>query len=120
MGIAVNREHWKANAWWHRIAQAVQDLAALIPPREAFILVDGDEWGTGDEITGRRCIPFLEREKHIFLEIRDRKNREVITVVELLSPTNKRVGSRREQYLGKREEILDSKAHFIEIDARQQ
>jgi hypothetical protein len=51
-----------------------------------------------------------------FLEIRDRQSRELITVVELLSPANKRAGADREQYMAKREELLKSAAHFVEID----
>jgi hypothetical protein len=51
-----------------------------------------------------------------FIEIRDRETREVITVIELLSPTNKTPGSDREQYIGKRKAILSSNTHLIEID----
>ena len=51
-----------------------------------------------------------------FIEIRDRQSREVITVIELLSPTNKTPGSDREQYIGKRKVILASNTHLVEID----
>src|SRR5262249_40816212 len=34
-------------------------------------------------------LPAVEVEKHLSLEIRDHRNRRVITVVELLSPSNK-------------------------------
>jgi hypothetical protein len=51
-----------------------------------------------------------------YLEIRDRETREVITVIELLSPTNKAPGSDRGQYLGKRKAILASNTHLVEID----
>ncbi|MEX2315690.1 MAG: DUF4058 family protein [Pirellulales bacterium] len=51
-----------------------------------------------------------------FIEIRDRETREVITVIELLSPTNKTPGSGREQYVGKRKAILASNTHLVEID----
>ena len=51
-----------------------------------------------------------------FIEIRDRETREVITVIELLSPTNKTPGSDREQYLGKRSVLLASNTHVVEID----
>ena len=61
-------------------------------------------------------IPSVQFEKHLFLEIRDRKNRELVTVVELLSPTNKKTGPDREQYLAKRGKLLRSSVHFIEID----
>lgn len=51
-----------------------------------------------------------------YLEIRDRDDELVITVIELLSPTNKRAGPDREQYLAKRQRYLASNVHVIEID----
>jgi hypothetical protein len=51
-----------------------------------------------------------------FLEVRDRRNRELIAVVELLSPSNKRGGSDRDQYVAKRNRLLGTEAHFVEID----
>ena len=61
-------------------------------------------------------LPEQDLERIPFLEIRDREQRELITVIELLSPSNKRPGSDREQYLGKRREYLHSAAHLVEID----
>jgi hypothetical protein len=55
-------------------------------------------------------------EKVPFLEVRDRQGRELVSVIELLSPSNKRAGDDREQYLGKRRELLRSPAHLVEID----
>jgi hypothetical protein len=51
-----------------------------------------------------------------FIEIRDRETTEVITVIELLSPSNKMPGTDREQYVGKRKAILASNTHLVEID----
>ena len=51
-----------------------------------------------------------------FLEIRDRLSRDLVTVIELLSPSNKRPGPDREQYLAKRQGVLASPAHLVEID----
>jgi len=61
-------------------------------------------------------IPSVDFEKQLFLELRDRKNRDLIAVLEVLSPTNKRPGADREQYLAKRANLLRSTAHFVEID----
>jgi len=36
-------------------------IAALIPPGDTLILVDGNRWGINKVIAGRRVIPFLER-----------------------------------------------------------
>src|SRR5271157_5036623 len=55
-------------------------------------------------------------EKVPFLEVRDRQGRELVTAIELLSPSNKRSGADREQYLAKRRELLRSPAHLVEID----
>jgi len=52
---------------------------------------------------------------HITVEIRDVANRELVTAIEVLSPTNKREEGRRE-YLDKRQRILCSMSHLIEID----
>jgi hypothetical protein len=61
-------------------------------------------------------LPAVDRERLSFVEIRDRRNRELVTVVELLSPANKEAGPDREQYLAKRMEILNGPVHLVEID----
>lgn len=50
------------------------------------------------------------------VEIRDREGNRLVTVIELLSPSNKRAGRDRDQYIRKRQEVLFSDAHFIELD----
>lgn len=51
------------------------------------------------------------------LEILDAQSRAVITVIEILSPSNKIKGAYgRESYLRKREEVLNSTTHLVEID----
>jgi len=61
-------------------------------------------------------LPAQDVEKVPFLEVRDRRGRELVTVIELLSPSNKRPGEDREQYLAKRRGLLRSPAHLVEID----
>jgi hypothetical protein len=52
-----------------------------------------------------------------FLEILDlQSNQRVVTVIELLSPTNKYAGPGRELYESKQREVLRSQTHLIEID----
>jgi hypothetical protein len=58
----------------------------------------------------------VDIERHSFLEIRDRRGRELVTVLELLSPANKKPGPDREQYLAKRLQLLVSNVHLVEID----
>jgi len=52
---------------------------------------------------------------HVTIEIRDTANRELVAVIEVLSPTNKR-GEGRVEYLVKRRRVLLSTAHLMEID----
>jgi hypothetical protein len=55
-------------------------------------------------------------ERETFLTVCDRASRQVITVIELLSPTNKRPGPNRRRYITKRADLLHSPAHLVEID----
>lgn len=61
-------------------------------------------------------LPGSDRISESFIEIRDTNYRDLITVIELLSPTNKQSGPDREQYLTKRKLLLASSVHFVEID----
>ena len=61
-------------------------------------------------------LPAVDAEGQSFLEIRDRDNHELVTVVELLSPSNKYAGPDREQYLAKALQLQRSWVHFVEID----
>jgi hypothetical protein len=75
--------------------------------------------GTGTgllEAPARVRLPAVDRERVSYVEIRDRRDRELVTVVELLSPANKSPGPDREQYLAKRMEILNGPVHLVEID----
>lgn len=51
-----------------------------------------------------------------YLEVREIATRQVVTVIELLSPTNKRTGKGRDIYEEKRQQVLGSRTHFVEID----
>lgn len=61
-------------------------------------------------------LPAVDIEGSSFLEIRDRRDRRLVTVLELLSPTNKYSGPDRQQHLGKRGRLLASSTHLVEID----
>lgn len=51
------------------------------------------------------------------LEVIDRAERRVVTVIEVLSPTNKTAGSSgRASYVEKRREVMTSPSHWVEID----
>jgi Protein of unknown function (DUF4058) len=61
-------------------------------------------------------IPVLDVERSTYLEVRSRDRRELVTVIEMLSPTNKRPGRDRDQYEAKRNQVLWSCTNLVEID----
>ena len=61
-------------------------------------------------------LPDVEIEKHSYVEIRDRHSRGLVTLIEVLSPSNKRYGPDREQYMQKRGILMYSPVSIVEID----
>jgi Protein of unknown function (DUF4058) len=57
-----------------------------------------------------------EEVKESYLEVREVASGRVVTVLELLSPKNKRQGEGRIAYERKRQQTLASVVHFVEID----
>jgi hypothetical protein len=58
-----------------------------------------------------------QERRETYLVIREVPSMEIVTVIETLSPTNKRASSDgREQYLAKRQEILQSRTNLVELD----
>jgi Protein of unknown function (DUF4058) len=79
-------------------------VAEVRPPGPMVVSIETIEHG-----------PFKEN----FLEIRQRRGAEIqiVASIEVLSPSNKRVGHpSREKFLKKQEKTLDSQTHLIEID----
>jgi hypothetical protein len=61
-------------------------------------------------------MPSLRRKGHRYVKIVDAMGKHVITVIEVLSPSNKAPGDDRDAYLAKRGEYLAGGASFIEIN----
>jgi hypothetical protein len=61
-------------------------------------------------------LPAVDLEQMSFLEIRDRDDWQLVTIIELLSPANKYAGADRTQYVTKRGQLLASAVHLVEID----
>jgi hypothetical protein len=61
-------------------------------------------------------IPLPEEIRETCLEIRSVAGQRVVTVIELLSPTNKRAGEGRRVYLEKRLALFGTATHLVEID----
>ncbi len=64
----------------------------------------------------RVTVPMPFEVKERYLEVREVVTDEVITVIELLSPKNKRAGEGRMAYEKKRRAILSSATHLVELD----
>jgi len=62
-------------------------------------------------------LPIPESVTERYLTVRDRKSMEGVTVIDVLSPGNKRMGSDgRREYLQKRDTVLLSQVHLVEVD----
>jgi len=61
-------------------------------------------------------MPMPTTVKEGYLEIRRVKTGEVVTAIEILSPSNKRPGEGRDAYIRKRRQVLGSSTHLVEID----
>jgi len=76
------------------------------------------EPGSAETMTApiQLTMPPLEEDRDRWLEVYELDTGRVVTLIELLSPSNKANGRGREQYLAKRLQIMRSDAHFVEID----
>ncbi|MGK7873330.1 MAG: DUF4058 family protein [Xenococcaceae cyanobacterium] len=70
---------------------------------------------TQDEAVTVR-VPIPEIAKEGYLEIKEVATGSVVTVIEVLSPSNKRAGKGREAYEEKRQEVFASPTNLVEID----
>ena len=58
-----------------------------------------------------------ELTRHAFVEVRDaEQGHRLITLIEIVSPSNKREGKDRQAYLRKQLEVLESDASLVELD----
>jgi hypothetical protein len=61
-------------------------------------------------------VPMAEEVQERYLEIREVATGVVITAIEILSPKNKQAGEGRQAYERKRNQVLASLTHLVEID----
>lgn len=64
----------------------------------------------------RVTLPKAKKHRHRFVKIVGPDHNTVVTVIELLSPSNKDRGEDQEKYLDKRDEYLASRTNLVEID----
>jgi len=58
----------------------------------------------------------VDVERHRSLAVRDREGGQVVTAIEVLSPTNKDPSKHRDQYEAKRLRLIESGVNLVEID----
>lgn len=107
LGLRVGPRHYAELEVREYLDFDTVELASVDPPTAVL----GDS--PNGPVIGRLPRPLTR--KHRWLTIRDTQSREVVTVLEVLSPSNKSGGDRG-QYLRERLRILRSAAHLVEID----
>lgn len=108
----------------HELISVIRErLNARVRPRY-HSMVEERVYISDEQDPGRRVIVPVVATTMIEEEIREARivivdgvGRQVVTVIEVLSPTNKIVGSQgRANYEAKRLEVMQSPAHLVEID----
>ncbi len=61
-------------------------------------------------------IPVRQEVRDVYLEVHEASSKEMVTLIELLSPANKLHAEGRRAYLKKREAIFHSRTNLVEID----
>jgi Protein of unknown function (DUF4058) len=90
--------------------------------REPDVLIREEKGARGKSAVAMTAAPLtivLPRpapRKRKYLKVTDIRSRRIVTVVEVLSPANKKSGNDRAFYIEKRNEYLASKLNFVEID----
>ncbi len=96
--------------------------ASLLGKPDAFVTEEFEsQSATAEpETTITACVrlvrPAVKHAGNRFLKVIDAKNRRVVTVIEVLSPSNKARGGDRDAYLAKRDEYLGLDINLVEID----
>lgn len=88
-------------------------------------VVESESWGVNEPTAAVATapavsctVPLPTERRESFLTVRHTRDRSrIVTIIEVLSPSNKRAGSEGiRQYLRKRRDVLQSDAHLVEID----
>lgn len=97
-----------------------EELERLVVP-DVAVIESGDWTGGGGTAVAVdvepviRTLPKPRTIRNAYLVIRSMRGRDVVTVIELLSPWNK-VGDGHGEYLEKREALLKSPVNLVELD----
>ena len=89
------------------------DVSVLTEGAEAG---DGAFWERAGAAVLEVDVPMTDEVRETFLEIHEVGTERLVTVVELLSPVNKRGGQGRSDYEQKRIQVLGTRTNLVEID----
>ncbi|MBC8163748.1 MAG: DUF4058 family protein [Roseiflexaceae bacterium] len=96
-----------------RVQTIAPDLHIFESPRPGAVLASAGAIAAPTEVEALYDLEIRDR----FIEIRDARNRDIVTTIEILSPFNKTANSvGRQHFLRKREAVTSSRTHWIEID----
>jgi Protein of unknown function (DUF4058) len=85
-----------------------------IRPELGVVEQEGERQRVVPDVT---VVRYLSKIRHHFVEIRDPSQaHKLITLIEIVSPSNKSAGPDREAYQLKQHEVLESDANLIELD----
>jgi hypothetical protein len=93
------------------------DVVLVGPQRSPGVALPGGNGGSAVlERPLTLALPMPDQVRERYLEIRDSATHQVVTVIEVLSPSNKQPGEGRQQYERKRLHMLASWTSLVEID----
>lgn len=95
---------------------AVADLSLARPPRPPAGTLNGGTLVASPAVAGTLPRSRPVRRARRWLTVTDTRGRAVVTVIEVLSPSDKRDGKARDMYLDKRDRLFRTSTHLIEID----
>jgi hypothetical protein len=108
------------NIWLHEFGSEEEDDAQPFEP-DVYLTETSTESSAGAALAvinapATTVLPAVRRKGSRFLRIMEARSDRVVTVVELLSPSNKEPGDDRKAYMAKRNEYLATGTNFVEID----
>ncbi len=106
------------------IRELPADRRALVGRPDAVVLSPGGRRpgvgaaaaGLAPPVVAELAVPAVDVERQPYAEVIDLRDRAVVTVIELLSPSNKSDPADRAAYLAKRRRLRAEAVHFVELD----
>jgi uncharacterized protein DUF4058 len=97
---------------------ALRAAINVVLPERYVALLDRHVWGHDSDTQTNVAlgISVVQNKGNVYIRLFDRERRRIVTVLELLSQSNKEPGRDRDAYLAKRNGYLASETNLVEID----